>query len=279
MRSPLKRLRLVLALIAALALLAGLVVASRAGEPDRRGARIVTFTVKSRLVGRNLHQLAVVPAGVESGERRPLLIFLHGRGGRPGDVFGGQFYAELARLGERAPVVVALDGGHHSYWHDRRRGRWGSYVVREALPAALRRLPVDRERVAIGGISMGGFGALDLARLHPRRFCAVGGHSAALWLRAGDSAPGAFDDAADYRRHDVLRYARSAKRPYPGTPVWIDHGRDDWFVAGNRAFVRALRSNHVDVTDRIWPGRHEGAYWRAHIDDYLRFYARELGRC
>jgi S-formylglutathione hydrolase FrmB len=40
--------------------------------------------------------------------------------------------------------------------------------------------------VAIGGISMGGFGAYAIARLDPGRFCAVGGQSAALYPGTGD---------------------------------------------------------------------------------------------
>jgi S-formylglutathione hydrolase FrmB len=48
------------------------------------------------------------------------------------------------------------------------------------IPQVTRRFGTDRRRVAIGGISMGGFGAYDLARLNPGRFCAVGGHSPAL---------------------------------------------------------------------------------------------------
>ncbi|HET9012207.1 MAG TPA: alpha/beta hydrolase-fold protein, partial [Gemmatimonadaceae bacterium] len=260
----------VLAAVAAAALAAGVVVAA-GEEPDRHGARLVTFTVRSELVSRNLTARAVVPAGVGDGERRPLLVFLHGRGGRPGDVFGANFYGQLRELGDRAPVVVAFDGGDHSYWHDRRSGRWGSYVMREALPEALRRLPADPRRVAIGGISMGGFGALDLARLHPRRFCAVGGHSAALWLRSGDSAPGAFDGVADYARHDVLGYVRRRAHPYAGIPIWLDHGRSDPFVPANQALVRALRRRGADVTHRVYAGAHTGAYWRRHIDEYLRF--------
>ena len=86
----------------------------------------------------------------------------------------------------RTPVVLLADGGDHSYWHDRRDGAWGASVLREAIPAALRRTQADAHRVAIGGISMGGFGALDLARLGPRRFCAVGAHSAALGLGAAN---------------------------------------------------------------------------------------------
>jgi S-formylglutathione hydrolase FrmB len=263
-----------LAVLAALSLAAGLVVA--AARPDRRGARAVSFTVKSRFVGRSLHEQAVVPAG---GGKRPLLLWLHGRGGHPGDIFWDEFYAELARLGPRAPIVVEVDGGDHSYYHDRRSGRWGSYVMREVLPAAVRLLPVDPSRVAIGGISMGGFGALDLARLHPGRFCAAGGHSPAIWLRAGDTAPGAFDSAADFQRHDLYAYARTRAHPFGRMPVWIDRGNRDPFAPFDSSLVAALRARRAAVTSRIWPGVHEGEYWRAHIASYLRWYAGRLARC
>src|SRR5581483_9923525 len=78
-------------------------------------------------------------------------------------------------------------------------------------------------RVAIGGISMGGFGALDLARHDPSRFCAVGGHSAAVWTTAGATARGAFDDAEDVARHGIGS-AAAVRNPYAGLPVnWQRH--------------------------------------------------------
>lgn len=51
----------------------------------------------------------------------------------------------------------------------------------------------------------------DLAMLHPGRFCAVGGHSPALWFDGGETAPGAFDSAetSPQRRH------RGGKGPIP----------------------------------------------------------------
>jgi S-formylglutathione hydrolase FrmB len=221
-----------------------------------------------------------VPPGLASGERRPLLVFLHGRGSGPASSLSEQFYAGLARLGKQAPVVVALDGGDHSYWHDRHGGRWGSYVLREAIPAAVRRLPVDSSRVAIGGISMGGYGAFEVAR-HARRgrFCAIGGHSPAFWLSAGQTAPGAFDDAADFRRHDVYRYVRSHRHPYGSTPLWIDRGNRDPFSPYDAAVVRALRSHGARLTSHVWRGAHTGSYWRSHMARYLRFYARALAKC
>jgi enterochelin esterase-like enzyme len=257
-----------------------LVVRSVTAGVDRRGAQVVRFDVHSKLAGRTLHEVGVRPAGTGDGERRPLLVFLHGRGLNPDSFLSPQFYRELARLGDRAPLVVALDGGDHSYWHDRRGGRWGSYVLREALPEAIRRLHADPRRVAIGGISMGGFGAFDLARRAGRgRFCAVGGHSPAFWLRAGDTAPGAFDDAADFARHDVYAFVRSHRRPYGDTPLWIDRGSRDPFASADAAVVRALRANGARLTSHVWPGAHNGAYWRAHTASYLRFYARALASC
>jgi len=157
---------------------------------------------------------------------RPLLVFLHGKGEDQDSNLDDAMFAALARLGSRAPDVVFPYGGADSYWHDRAGGAWGSFVVNEVIAQALSRLHADPKRVAIGGISMGGFGALDIARVHPGRFCAVGAHSAALWVSGGESAPGAFDDAQDFARHDVIAAARAGD-PYRGAAVWIDVGTDD----------------------------------------------------
>src|SRR3954452_13903648 len=265
---------LVVAAVAAAA--AGFAVGSSAG-PDRHGAVARRFVVKSRVVHRKLHEVAVIPAGVRDGEKRPMLVFLHGRTASPGSLMTPEFFAGLARLGKRAPVVVALDGGDHSYWHDRHDRRWGSYVLREAIPAAVRRLPVDASRVAIGGISMGGYGAFELARR--RRFCAVGGHSPALWLSFSQTAPGAFDNARDFRRHSVYRYVRSHRHPYGSTPLWIDRGNRDPFTSYDATIVRALKARGAHLTSHVWSGAHTGKYWRAHMARYLRFYARALARC
>ena len=117
-----------------------------------------------------------MPAGTRSnGPRRPLLVFLHGRGADEQAFLDTEMFTALRKLGRKAPIVAFPDGGDHSYWHDRSDGAWGRYVTDEVIPTVGQEFNVDRERVAIGGISMGGFGAYDLARLHPGRFCAVGG--------------------------------------------------------------------------------------------------------
>jgi S-formylglutathione hydrolase FrmB len=181
--------------------------------------------------------------------------------------------------GNRAPVIVLANGGSDSYWHDRASGRWGTSVVRELTPRAARLLGADPTRVAIGGVSMGGFGALDLARLWPGRFCAVGAHSAAVWPTASQTNPVAFDDAEDFARHDVMGYARTAPHPFGRTPVWVDVGTSDGFVHNDGEIAADLRRDGARVTFHAWPGGHDAAYWRAHLGDYAAFYARSLAAC
>lgn len=244
---------------------------------DTRGARVVRFTIDGPFVHQALPVAAVIPAGA-SGVQRPLLVFLHGKGGNQDSSLNNAMFAALARLGSRAPDIVFPDGGSDSYWHNRADGAWGSYVMREVIPQAISRLNADPDRVAIGGISMGGFGALDLARLHPARFCAVGGHSAALWVSGGESAAGAFDDAEDFARHDVIAAAR-ARDPYPGMAVWIDVGNEDPFRAADTALAQLLRADGSPVQFHVWSGSHDLGYWNSHWGSYLRFYATALAGC
>jgi S-formylglutathione hydrolase FrmB len=244
-------------------------LACGSGATVTPGARIVHFTIKSRFVHESVRETAVVPAGAR---HRELLVFLHGRGSSPDDLLWNELFAGLRDLGRRAPIVLLANGGDHSYYHNRRGGKWRSYLMRELIPAALDRLHADPKRVAIGGVSMGGFGALDLARLAPGRFCAVGGHSAALWRTGGETAPGAFDDAEDFAHHDLFR-AASRGKPYGRTPVWMDVGTADPFRSADTSFAGLLRSHGARARFHVWPGSHGPTYWRGHIAQYLRFYA------
>jgi S-formylglutathione hydrolase FrmB len=262
------------------------VSAARRGYSDTGGATVVRYRLASRLLGRSLSEIGVVPNG---GGRRPLLIFLHGRHdpspvawlipskSGPESLLSNQFFRSLAQLGVRAPVVVLLNGGGHSYYHDRADGPWASMILREAIPDAVRRFGTTPGRIAIGGESMGGYGALHIATLRPAEFCAVGGHSAALWVTGGQSAPGAFDNAEDYVRNDVFAAARHGA--LDRLPVWIDGGTADPFRAADATFVAGLRHRGVKVTYHVWPGGHTQSYWSAHMTSYLRFYSAALAAC
>jgi S-formylglutathione hydrolase FrmB len=247
---------------------------------DHHGARVTQLTIQSQAVGRDLGVNVVEPAREGPRGERPLLVFLHGRGGSDESFTGTEAVFEgLAKLGARAPVVAFPDGGDHGYWHDRDEGGWGRYVMREVIPTVVERFGVDPRRIAIGGISMGGFGAYDLGLKHPRRFCAAGGHSAALWFEGGETAPGAFDDAADFARNDVVGIVQRDPDAFGRMRVWNDYGSADPFRVYNEGFVDALEQGDADLSAHSWPGGHDGAYWNRHWPAYLRFYANSLAHC
>ncbi len=244
------------------------------GSPDKPAPppKVTQFQLNSKLLGRPLYETLVTPAG--GGEGRPLLVFLHGYGAAPSDTVTPAFVAALRRLGDREPVVM-LPEGDTGWWHDDGDGPWGSYVLREVIPAALRRTGADPHRVAIGGISMGGFGALDLGRLAPGRFCAVGGHSPAVFARGMDGAAYGFGGEADFAEHDLLTLARH-RSPYDA-PVWIDVGNRDGLRPAVTKLARELRADGAKVSFHVWPGIHSGRYWDAHFAQYLDFYSDACG--
>jgi S-formylglutathione hydrolase FrmB len=229
------------------------------------------FAVKSRLVGRSLEQAVLLPPGSSRG--RPLLVLLHGRSSSPDSMVKDSLRSALKSLGRRAPIIVFANGGDHSYYHDRADGRWASYVLREVIPAAVRRYHADGSRIAIGGFSMGGFGAFDLARA--RRFCAVGGHSAAMWRTGGETPQGAFDDAQDFARNDVLGAAAANPNLYRGAKVWIDVGTSDPFRSADTELARRISGARF----HLWHGGHEFSYFEHHASEILGFYADALARC
>jgi len=269
------------AIAAAVAVVWAVVSLTLLSGTDTRGASVETVTVDSEAVPGEHPVSVVVPDGAGDDSGRPLLVFLHGRSGDSESYIDEEdFFAALEEQGDRAPVVAFPDGGDSSYWHDRAEGAWGKYLIEEVVPEVTERFGTDRGRVAIGGISMGGFGALNLAAQHPGLFCAAGGHSPALFRSGGESAPGAFDDAADFDRNDVISTAREDPGAFAGTPVWLDAGRRDPFVPGVGAMNEALTASGADLTVKSgWRGGHDDRYWNAHWADYLRFYATALAAC
>jgi S-formylglutathione hydrolase FrmB len=263
----------------AVVVVAAWIVARNTIWPDKHGAQTFHMDIASRFVNGHLGVSVVVPPG--GGTGRPLLVFLHGRGGNDGsEMRNGPMYAGLADAGSRAPVMAFPYGGAASYWHNRRGGRWDDYVMREVIPEVTSRFHTDPRRIAIGGVSMGGYGALELARQHPARFCAAGGHSPAIWQTGGETAAGAFDDSADFARHNLVAAARRAPHSWGHTRLWVDAGSSDPFQPGDKAFVGAQRGARVPIAAHLTSsGGHQSSYWRAHWRQYVAFYAQALAAC
>jgi alpha-beta hydrolase superfamily lysophospholipase len=160
----------------------------------------------------------------------------------------------VAAAGEHL-AVAAADGGTDSYWHRRADGRDPlAMLLEEFIPMVDAR--AGSARRALLGWSMGGYGALLAAATSPDRFSAVAVGSPALWTSPGATAPGAFDDADDYRRNDV--FAKASR--LSGLAVRLDCGRSDPFHAADRAFAARLP---VPPQGTFGAGFHDAPYWRS----------------
>jgi S-formylglutathione hydrolase FrmB len=208
------------------------------------------------------------PRDAERGSSLPLLLVLHGRGSSHRDAFASHHLDLFQAAAGVGFALATVDGGDHSYWHRRASGVDPQTMITDELLPLLGRRGIVVDRFALGGWSMGGYGALLLAeRLGPSRVVCVAADSPALWQRWKDSAPGAFDGPRDFASHDVLG-AGSALR----VPVRISCGTSDPFLPGVRALLKAA----PQVEHDLGPGAHNVAWWQRAAPAQLAFVARHL---
>jgi S-formylglutathione hydrolase FrmB len=217
----------------------------------------------------------VYPPGTHTNASLPVCLYLHGRGGDHRDVSGRRIglpwiLADRVRAGSPPIVLVGADGGV-GYWHRRASGDDAGRMLFDELVPMLHARGFRTERIGLMGASMGGYGALLWSeRLGRRRVAAVGAMSPAIWHRYPDSAPGAFDSAADFAAHDVF----AGIRRLSGIPVRVDCGKDDSFADATRDFLARAPST---TSGAISDGCHDPAFWRSAAYGQIANMARHLG--
>lgn len=234
---------------------------------------VVTGSFASAAMGRAIGWSVAYPAGSAPGTALSMLLVLHGRGDDHRAVLGGHalgaYLSGAVRSGVPPYALVAVDGGDHSYWHRRSSGEDPQAMITAELLPVLTRRGLRTHRIGLAGWSMGGYGALLLAEhLGRARVAVVAVDSPALWTRAGDSAPGAFDGRGDFLAHDVIgQHAGLA-----GIPIRVTCGTSDPFLPGVRAFLRVVPGADQDLR----PGAHNLAFWQYAAPAQLAFVGRHL---
>ena len=119
----------------------------------------------------NFGYILNLPKDFDPTKRYPLVIFLHGAGERGEDPDKVSAHGYLRHVREKDAdypcIILAPQCPEKKFW--------ASYT--ESLLAFLddmcERLPIDRERVYLTGLSMGGTGTWMLAMTDPDRFAAI----------------------------------------------------------------------------------------------------------
>jgi len=168
-----------------------LVMASLLPSAEAAESDISRIPVASPKLGREMPVAVYRPDIAGAQGCLPLLILLHGLGGKETDWLSlGGIGATLDGMiaeGRLKPLIAVMPGvGNSWYVNSAEVGGPGDYedaIIGDLLPAIEARFPVCRTRRgrAIAGLSMGGYGALRLALAHPGLFGAAASLSGALW--------------------------------------------------------------------------------------------------
>jgi enterochelin esterase-like enzyme len=219
-----------------------------------------------------------------SGTKRyPVLYMLHGVSGQ---IDEWNWYGLMARAdelisnGQIRPFLIVLPEGDQEYWvdHPDNGPKWGDYTAHEVvdhIDGNYRTIPLPASR-AVGGLSMGSTGALQLAMNYPGIFGVLGAHSPAMRTYAQKVPWWGDQDWFDHM--DPVTLAKtSAVDALRNMKVWIDVGASDTaWKARVLELKQALEDQHVPFTYTEWPGDHNAEYWTAHVVDYLNWYNSAL---
>jgi putative tributyrin esterase len=231
---------------------------------------IGTMQFLSRSLGRHVTYAVILPEPPTPGPF-PVLIQLHGASD---DYTAWLRYSNLVRHLAPYPFLTVLPDGGLSYWFNRSpRERYEDFITQDLMTHVRSTFPVSPGKAAIGGLSMGGFGALFLGLRHPDLFASIWAHSSALFSREERLRMGWTE--AEAQEADLYEWVRQVD-PSTVPTLSFDCGVDDFLIEQNRAFHRHLESLGISHQYFEHPGAHTWDYWDTHVQTALRQHARVL---
>ena len=229
------------------------------------------------LGGRNQEAYVYLPPGYASSPTRryPVLYLLHGFPGRPlafmETVQMGVVEDTLTAQGVAQPVILVMPFGSTGTFTDEEWANgasagngWASFVARDLVhyvDAHFRTIRSAKAR-AIGGLSEGGFGAVNIALQNPREFSVVESWSGYMQPARLPAIFGAHLRLLP--RNDPMQLVvqdRAVLRSV-GTYFWFYSGSEDRLKRQNVAFAGVLQKLGLPHTFRLVYGGHNWALWR-----------------
>lgn len=182
--------------------------------------------------------LLTLPDGYEnSKEKFPLLIFLHGAGERGYDMEKVKVHGppRYIKEGKNYPFIVVAPQCPEGE-------TWNVQALSAMLTQIEKKLRVDRDRIYLTGLSMGGYGTWEWIGMEPKRFAAVipicGGGSRMWTLNTG------------------------------GLPIWCVHGDADESVpiSESRSMIERAQRAGAKIRFTIYEGVGHGV-WNPFYED------------
>ena len=260
--------------------------------------------VKSAIMGKDVKYTIYLPAGYETSERSyPVVYLLHGYSD---DDTGWLQFGEINRLADKAiadgtipPMIIVMPDGFVSFYMNSYDGKekYEDFFVKEFMPKIEKdyRIKAQKRYRGISGLSMGGYGSMNLALRNPELFAAAAPLSGAFY----DENTIINMDEANWTRaygqlygRDLKSADRLTKTFFENSPIkivetksaddlkkvryWIDCGDDDFLTKGNCLLHIALTEKKIPHEFRMREGGHTWDYWRTGIIPALEFIGKSF---
>ena len=211
------------------------------------------------------------------------LILLHGLTGTDTDwLYGGLAQDMSAQFN----MNVFMPTTGNSFYIDKGYpgANWCEYVGSE-LPDYISkafRVDMNRENTIIGGLSMGGYGALHISLAYPERFGACIAMSSAMMIHeyaqigrrktdvvAREMMLDVFGDPKTVEASDKNPETQYLKLKEKGSPIpriYLACGTEDTLIEHNRDFAAFLRDQGADYIFDEGPGAHNWRFWNKYLE-------------
>lgn len=244
----------------------------------------------SEVLKRKIEVMAVIPAEKRYGKAAPYrsLYLLHGYTGYARDWL---YDFDLAALANDYGIAIFCPTGENGFYTDNPDAAlpMGSYIGEELIAFTRSLFPLSerREDTMIGGLSMGGFGAVRLGLRYHHTFGKIISMSAALitdeYARGMDYEHAPEGEAyylrvfgtqkaileSDNNPRVLAKTIVERKEVFPD--LFLTCGSEDFLIEPNRAYRDYLRSLGVDFTYVEAPGVHDLNFWRPKLREGIEW--------
>ncbi len=234
--------------------------------------------------------------GMSVRENKPYktLYLLHGVLGSYVDWING---TRIQRFAEMNDLVVVMPSGENSFYVDMPGGNdnYGEFVGKELVELTRKIFPLShkREDTFIGGLSMGGYGAIRNGLKYHETFGYIIGLSSALitedlaerneddkvmFYETKAFAERCFGDLKELQKSDMnpkylVQKLKKQKIEFP--KFYLACGREDGLLPKNEEFMKFLKENEIDVTYETGLGAHEWDFWDTYIERAIQWLPTE----
>jgi S-formylglutathione hydrolase FrmB len=225
-------------------------------------------------------------------EHFPVMLLLHGNPGQSTDwlTSGGAAATGLSVANSGHPVILVMPTvlqngvtGDSLCLDTVAQGNAETYVTQDVVKAVdgQLRTVVDPKSRGIGGLSMGGYCALNLGLKHPDLFSVVldfSGDTSPVTDTLSGGLPALF--GANWQQQVTAnspdKYYTQLD-PKKGPVLWMDCGTSDPNLPYMQTFAGQLKGKGFTVEFHTRPGNHDFATWTAGLKDALPWAAQKLG--